>query len=177
MMPSFRQPMRYFLLCLLPVVTALLFSSCGYHIGGLKPVALKDVHSISVGVFTNNSLEPRAGAMVSSAIAEEIQTEGTYSLLSSKEADARLEGSVASIDYMQLRSSYQDTYKSMEVGLKLNVNYKIIDNKSNKVLWTSSATAVSSLFNVGNQQSAKMNALSYATRLVAHDLCGAVSNG
>ncbi len=169
--------MRRFILFLIPMMTALLFCSCGYHIGGLKPVALKNVQSISVGVFTNNSLEPRAGALVSSAIAEAIQTEGTYALVSSKKADVRMEGSVSSIEFMQLRSSYQDTYRSMEVGLKLSVNYRIIDNKKNVVLWTSSATSVSSLFNIGNQQSAKMNALSYAARLVAHDICGAVSNG
>lgn len=169
--------MRRFLLSLMPVTAVLALCSCGYHVGGLKPVAMKNVHSISVGVFTNNTVEPRAGALVSSAIAEDIQTEGTYTLAASKKADVRMEGSVASIGFLQLRSSYQDTYKSMETGLRLSVNYRIVDNKTNKVILTSSATAVSSLFSVGNQQSAKMNALSYAARLVAHDISGAISNG
>ena len=159
------------------VILTMTLCSCGYHIGGLKPAELQNVHTMSVEVFANNTLEPRAGAMVSSAVAEEIQIEGTYGLVKSTKADVRIEGEVRSISFLQLRSSYTDTYESMEVGLRLVVDYRIVESGTNRVLRSSSATAVSSLFNMGNQQSARTNALSYAARLVARDICSSVSNG
>lgn len=158
-------------------LSAVVFSSCGYHVGGLKPEAMKDVSSIAVTMFENNSVEPRVGAVVSSTLATDIQKEGTYRLATYKDADARIEGKVSSVVYRQLRSSDSDSYRSTEVGLQLKVQYKVIDARTNKVLWVSSATAVSSLFDVGNKQSAKTNALYYAARLVSRDITSAIANG
>jgi hypothetical protein len=59
----------------------------------------------------------------------------------------------------------------------MSVSYRVIDARTNKVLWVSSATACSSLFNLGNQQSAKTNALYYAARLISRDITSAIANG
>lgn len=162
---------------LLSSVVLLAFPGCGYHLGGFKPAALSKVSSIRMTVFQNNSFEPAAGALVSSALAEEIQKDGSFRLGSRGKAQARIEGEVTSVQFVQLRSSAQDTYRSSEFGLELNVSYKVIDSATNKVLMSGTETGTSSYFNIGNLQTAKTNALSYAARLVAERIAATITNG
>lgn len=162
---------------LLGSVALLAFSGCGYHLGGVKPAALAKVSSIRMTAFQNNSFEPAAGSLVSSALAEAIQRDGSFRLGSRGKAQARIEGEVVSVQFIQLRSSYQDTYQSSEFGLVLNVSYRVIDSSTNKVLMSGSETGTSSYFNIGNLQTAKTNALSYAARLVADRIAATITNG
>lgn len=162
---------------LLASVLSLSFSGCGYHLGGVKPASLAHVSAIRMTVFANNSFEPAAGSLVTNALSEAIQKDGSFRLGSRGNAQARLEGEVTSVHFVQLRSSSQDTYQSSEYGLVLNVSYRIVDSSTNKVLMSGSESGTSSYFNVGSLQTAKTNALSYAARLVAERIAAVVTNG
>ena len=159
------------------VAISLLCSGCGYHLGGVKPAFLSNVSAIRMTVFTNNSFEPAAGTLVTNALSEAIQRDGTFRLASRGQAQARIEGSVNSINFVQLRSSSRDTYESSELGLVLNVSYRIIDSKTNNVLVSGNESVTSSYFNFGNMQTSKTNALSYAARLVAERIAATITNG
>lgn len=161
---------------LLPVL-CLLAGSCGYQLGGTKPPDLEFAQTVKVCLFANNSLEPRAAALVTGALADELQRDGTYRLSSSGKADIRVEGQVYSITFDQLRSSREDTYKSSELGLRLAVKYRVLDNKTGKVLYNGEAEEVSQFFDVGNIQTSRTNALSYAARLVATSIAETLTNG
>lgn len=153
------------------------FNSCGYHLGGLKPQSMSKVESISVDVFVNDSLEPQASGLVTNSLSEALQRDGTFKLKSRKSADARVEGRIASISYIQLRSSDQDTYRSTEIGLNMIVEYKVIDTNTNRVLTSGSTNNQASLFNLGNSQTSKTNALSYAARLAGQAIADSLTNG
>ena len=112
---------RTVLKLLLPVL-CLLAGSCGYQLGGTKPPKLEFAQTVKVDLFANNSLEPRAATLVTGALADELQRDGTYRLSSRGNADIRVQGEVYSISFDQLRSSREDTYKSSELGLRLSVN-------------------------------------------------------
>ena len=86
-------------------VFCLLAGSCGYQLGGTKPPKLELAQTVKVCLFTNNSLEPRAATLVTGALADELQRDGTYRLSSGADADIRVEGEVYSITFDQLRSS------------------------------------------------------------------------
>lgn len=161
----------------LMALVSLVLSGCGYHLGGVKPKSLANISAVRITVFTNNSFEPAAGSLVTSALAEAIQRDGTFRLASKGKAQARIEGEITSVQFVQLRSSYQDTYKSSELGLILNVSYRIVDSSDNKVLMSGGESVTSSYFNVGNIQTAKTNALSYAARLVAERMAATITNG
>lgn len=162
---------------LLGLVILLAFPGCGYRLGGVKPAALSKVSAIRMTAFENNSFEPAAGALVSSALSEAIQKDGSFRLGSRGNAQARIEGSVTSVEFVQLRSSSQDTYESSELGLVLNVSYRVIDSSTNKVLMSGNESGTSSYFNIGNMQTSKTNALSYAARLVAERIAATITNG
>lgn len=163
---------------LLTLFTAsLLLCSCGYHLGGLKPAAMKEVRTISVDTFVNDSLEVQASGLVTNSIAESLQRDGTFKLVSRKNADARVEGRVISVNYVQLRSSDQDTYRSTELGLRLNVEYRVIQAGTNKVLMRGNASNQASLFSLGNMQTSRTNALSFAARMAGDSIADHISNG
>lgn len=171
-MNRIRHLTRLFLagLCLLAV-------SCGYQLGGTKPTKLEFAKTVQVRLFVNNSLEPRAATLVTGALADEIQRDGTYRLSSRGRSDIRVEGEVHSITFDQLRSSRQDTYKSTELGLRLHVKYKVVNSRNNEVLYASEAEEVAQFFDLGNIQTARTNALSYAARLVATSIAETLTNG
>lgn len=148
-------------------VFCLLAGSCGYQLGGTKPPKLELAQTVKVCLFANNSLEPRAATLVTGALADELQRDGTYRLSSGADADIRVEGEVYSITFDQLRSSREDTYKSTELGLRLSVKYRVVDARTQEILYAGSAEEVGQFFDQGNIQSARTNALSYAARLVA----------
>lgn len=78
-------------------VFCLLAGSCGYQLGGTKPPKLELAQTVKVCLFANNSLEPRAATLVTGALADELQRDGTYRLSSGADADIRVEGEVYSI--------------------------------------------------------------------------------
>ena len=152
-------------------VFCLLAGSCGYQLGGTKPPKLELAQTVKVCLFANNSLEPRG------ALADELQRDGTYRLSSGADADIRVEGEVYSITFDQLRSSREDTYKSTELGLRLSVKYRVVDARTQEILYAGSAEEVGQFFDQGNIQSARTNALSYAARLVATSIAETLTNG
>ena len=123
-------------------VFCLLAGSCGYQLGGTKPPKLELAQTVKVCLFANNSLEPRAATLVTGALADELQRDGTYRLSSGADADIRVEGEVYSITFDQLRSSREDTYKSTELGLRLSVKYRVVDARTQEILYAGSAEEV-----------------------------------
>ena len=79
--------MRFLLL-----FTAAVLTSCtGYQLGGAKPAILRDVNNITVPMFRNDTLHPRAEALATSAATDAVVRDGTYRITSLDKADAILE--------------------------------------------------------------------------------------
>lgn len=156
---------------------ALVVSSCGYHLGGIKPEYMKDMNTYCVEVFENNTVQPSVGMLMSTAMTNTMQSDGTYLLAPRSKADFILKGSVTHIERDSLRTNPDDTYVSSEIGLTVYVNYQVIDNKTGKQLTKGSTSATGSYFNQGvNTVSAMDAALSYATRLAAENITSNLTN-
>lgn len=156
---------------LLTGLLAFLVSSCGYHLGGIKPRYMKNMNTFCVEVFENNTVQPNVGMLMTTAMANELQSDGTYRMAPRSEADFILKGTVTHITRESLRTNTDDTYVSSEIGLTVHVEYEIVDRKSGKVLRENESSATGSYFNQGvNTVSAMDTALSYATRLVAENI-------
>ena len=69
------------------------------------------------------------------------------------------------------------THKSTELGLRLSVKYRVVDARTQEILYAGSAEEVGQFFDQGNIQSARTNALSYAARLVATSIAETLTNG
>lgn len=157
---------------------ALLPSCAGYHVGPRKPPSLKEVNTISVSVFENDTLHPRVGAMATSAINSSLAADGTYKIVSADQADAILEGTVRSIRYDRIRSRRFDTLRPQELDNTVTLAWVLRDAKDpTKVLASGTALGSSQLFVAANLQTARQAALPEATERAGEALVSKLANG
>lgn len=156
---------------LLTGFAAFVVSSCGYHLGGVKPANMKNMNTFAVEMFENNTVQPNVGMLMTTAMADTLQSDGTYRMAPRNKADFIVKGVVTSIERNSLITNTEDTYVSREIGLEVNVDYEVVDRKTGKVLRSGSTSGTGSYYNQGvNTVSAMDTALSYATRRLADSI-------
>lgn len=152
-------------------IAAVAVSSCGYHLGGIKPSYMKDMNTFCVEMFANNTVQPNMGMLVTSAVGNTLQSDGTYRMAPRSEADFVIKGTVTHIERTSQRTSSEDSYVSSEIGLTVYVEYEVIDRKTGKVILKGTESGTGNYFNQDiNTVSAMDSALSYASRLAAEDI-------
>lgn len=165
---------RFFsiLACMLPLFTA----SCGYQLGGLVNGDMKDMKTFDVTMFENQTNYPLVAMQMTTALADALQSDGTFRMVAPSQSDFSVSGKVTSVSASSLTTNPDDTYLSLEIGLTVHVQYTITDRKTGKVIKTGTVSGQGSYFNTsGNAQSARESALSYATRLAADELVDALT--
>ncbi len=132
---------------------------------------MEHLDTFSVRMFENNSLEVQAGILVTNAVTDMVQRDGTYKLASYGDCDFRIEGTITNISYRSLQVKSSNTYISTELAACVSVSYRIIETKTNAVLLAKSLTKEASFYNEDtNIQTARDNAISYAARKIAEDI-------
>jgi hypothetical protein len=166
--------MRFLLL-----LTALALSSCaGYQLGGAKPAILRDVRNVSVPMFHNDTLHPRAEALATSAATDAIVQDGTYRITSLDQADAILEGTVRTITYTPLRTARLDTLRPEELQNSVTLTWTLKDARDpTKILASGSSTGTSRFFVSSNLQTSRNNALPDALERASESMISRLANG
>ena len=158
--------------------TLALAGCAGYQIDGAKPAVLANVRTISVPMFRNDTLHPRAEAIATSAAADAIVRDGTYRLASSGDADAVLEGTIREIDYAQIRSARFDTLRPLELQNSITLDWTLRDGADpNRVLASGTSTGTSRFFVESNLQTARNNALPDALERATEAMVSRIANG
>lgn len=157
------------LLPFLALLTAGFLTGCtGYQLGGSKPSHLSEVHSIQVAVVKNMTQMPRAGAHATNAIAEAFIQDGTYRLGTTDTADARLETTLTTIKYSQLRSTRNDSLRSEEIEMVVEYEWSLVSaDDPRHILEQGSSRGTTSFFVAPNLQTARQNALPNAVKRAA----------
>lgn len=157
---------------MLPLFTA----SCGYQLGGLVNGDMKDMKTFDVTMFENQTNYPLVAMQMTTALADALQSDGTFRMVAPSQSDFSVSGKVTSVSASSLTTNPDDTYLSLEIGLTVHVQYTITNRKTGKVIKTGTVSGQGSYFNTsGNAQSARESALSYATRLAADELVGVLT--
>ncbi|MFD2257910.1 LPS assembly lipoprotein LptE [Luteolibacter algae] len=164
---------------LLLLLLGLISCSCGgYHLGGAKPPSLAAVKTISVPMFKNGTLHPRAESLATSAVTDAIVQDGTYRIAAGSNADAVLEGKISTIEYSTLRSSRLDSLLAEELTNRVSIDWVLRDAKDpTKILGSGSNQGFSSFFVDSNLQTARQNALPDAFERAAQSLVSKLSSG
>ncbi len=148
-----------------------LLPGCGYHLGGLRCNALKDMDTFCVNMFANHTTQPNVAMQMTTALADNLQRDGSFRMASPSDCDFKIDGTVTRIVRDSLRTDSQDSYISSEIGLVVHVSYVVTDCRDGKELMRGSTSAQGSYFNTtGNIQTARESALSYATRKAAQNI-------
>lgn len=158
---------------------ALLLVSCaGYQLGGVKPAAMARVKTISVPMFGNSTLHPRAEALATSAVTNAFVQDGTYRLAKQDQADAVLEGNLRSIRYSTIRGTRLDTLLPEELANTVTIDWTLRDARDpTKVLASGKSSGTSQLFVSSNLQTARNNALPEALERAGEALVSRLANG
>lgn len=155
----------------------LLVSCAGYHLGETKPAAMKGVKTIDVRMFSNATFQPRAGAVVTSAVAEAIVQDGTFRIAKLDKADAILEGNLVNITYMPIRGQRFNTLRPEQLVNTLTINWKVRDAKDpTKLILAGVSTGSSDLFATSNLQTDRSNAVADAAQRAGVALVSTLSN-
>ncbi len=137
----------------------------------MKATALQNMNTFCVEVFDNETEHPNAGMLMTTAMANTLQSDGTYRMASRSESDFVVKGTVRKIDRSSWITSTEDTYISTQIGVCVGVDYQVVDRKSGRVLIASYNEEEGNFFNeVGNTESAFETAISYATRRIADEI-------
>lgn len=146
-------------------------SSCGYRLGGLRAVGMENMNTFTVRMFENNTTEPMAAMLFTTALADNLQRDGVYQIASRHAADFYITGCVRRTSLSSLRTDPDDTYVSSEVGITIDVEYKVVNAKTGGIITENSTEGTGSYFtSMGNVQQARDNALSYAARQAAENI-------
>ena len=117
------------------LLLALACGGCaGYRIGPIKPKPMREVNTIAVPRFKNDTLQPRVDVLLASAVIKQIQQDGTYRVASEKDADAILECKLDRIDRRPSRSVRGNVLQTREYTLTLRVRYRVVKRDTGKEL-------------------------------------------
>lgn len=163
----------------LTLIACCALSSCaGYRLGGVKPRSLSHVKNVSVPMFTNATLHPRAEAIATSAVINALVQDGTYRLSSLDKADAVLIGNLKSIEYSAIRGRRLDTLFPDELSNTVTIQWQLVDARDRtKLLASGSSAGKSQLFVSENLQTARNNALPEASERAGEALVSRIANG
>lgn len=99
----------------------------GYQMGAVKPTPYQDIDRIHIPTFKNDTLEPRAAAIVTNSVIKLLQEDGTYEITTRERADAVLEGKITRIERRQLRAAQTDTLKTTEMKMFIVVEWSLVN--------------------------------------------------
>jgi hypothetical protein len=157
---------------------ALLLSGCaGYHLGPATPAYLRQIHSIAVPIFHNNTLVPRIEALVTTTVIKQIQQDGTFRIANEDNADAILKGEIIIMGRSPARSVRGNVLATTEFNLSLRVRYTLFGRDGKTMAGPSEAAGWTSFFVGEDVNTDERQALPLAAEQLAVHLVSQLSEG
>ncbi len=162
----------------LSLLSACWLTGCAmYHLGPAKPEYLKDVHSLAVPVFRNNTLLPRIESVITDTVTEQFQQDGTFTIASKDTADAVLQGTVERVTRTPARSVTGNVLLTSEFELNVEVRYQLYNRVTNQVLDGGRLTGTTTFFVGSDVEQDERQAIPLAAQQVAVRLVSEVAEG
>ena len=173
-----RSRRRRFAAALLGACLPFLSAGCaGYHLGPAKPAFLKDIHTLAIPAFRNNTLIPRMEGLVTDTVIKQFQQDGTYEIVDAGSADAILRCTLERVTRTPERSLTNNVLQTTEFDVDLLVRYQLIERTTGKVLDNGRADGVTNFFVGGDIQQDEQQALPIAAEQLAIHLVSMISEG
>ena len=156
----------------------LCLSGClGYHIGPVKPYYLRDVHTLAVPTFENQTLLPRIEVLVTNTVIKQFQQDGTFQIVGNEDADATLKAEIMRVDRSPARSVRGNVLATTEFTLAMHVKYTLIGRDGNPISPPGEAVGTTSFFVGTDVTTDERQALPLATQELATRLVSQLSEG
>lgn len=149
----------------------------GYHIGPVKPAALRDIHTIAVPTFVNRTLHPRIEVLVTGTVIKQFQQDGTFQIAGDDQADAILRAEIVDINRAPARSVRGNVLATTEFTLAMRVKYKLVGRDGHPLGAEGVAVGTTSFFVGTDVVTDERQALPLATEQLATQLVSQLSEG
>ncbi len=117
----------------LPVLAAIFFAGCaGYHLGSVNGDVAGE-KTVEVKPFNNQTLQPRLGDVVTQALLERLQTDGTYHLVTAEPGDLVVNGVIRSYTRVGLGNLNADSSTMQNYRVTVTVHVTVSDRASGKL--------------------------------------------
>jgi hypothetical protein len=142
--------MKPFAALLTSVLLLFLTGCAGYHIGAQVPKKMKDVKTVAVPTFHNNTLVPRMESLAASTVVKQFQQDGTFQVRNADEADVIIEGTITSLKRRGARSVRSDVERQQEYYLDITFAFNVIKRDTGARLDYGTLTGEATFFVSGN---------------------------
>ena len=164
---------------LFPALLSLALCSCANYQMGSTPKApgMTDIKVIYLPTVQNETDETDIPGIVSNAILQEIDRDGTFRHGRKDESDAILEVTVKKIERVPIRQSTQQFLTTLQYQLILVLEYRLYNMKEKKdVIRKTNATGTTTFFVGGDQTESQRQAFPLAAVSAAQALVTSIAN-
>jgi len=118
------------------ILSALIISSCGYHVAGKADLVPKSVHTICIPAFTNITTRYKITDQLAEAISREFITRTRYRIVNNPDqADAVLRGAV--VNYVAFATLFdQKTGRASGFQANLTLQVTLTERATGKVIFS-----------------------------------------
>lgn len=163
---------------LLSATFALLLTGCaGYQLGGIKPLVMEGIETVSVQTFANETLTPRVEVLAANSLTKAIQEDGTYTIVSNTEADAVIYGKITEVRRSQARAVRGNVFETREFNLYVTLQIEVMNRVTGEILATRTAQGATSFFFSDDLLQEERQALPLAIEQAAQSLTSSIANG
>lgn len=155
---------------------AALLTGC-YTLGDARPAMMRGITTLAVPVSKNKTLEPNVEALLADTITKQLQTDGTYSIAYSDNADAVLETTLTSLRRAPARSLRGNVVATSEFLLYSTVNYRVVEQRTGRELMSGDVTGQTSFFVTADLQTDETQAVPLAFADTASKLVSRLGEG
>ncbi len=151
----------------------------GYQLGGeaAKPSYVKNIHTVAVKAFRNNTLLPRLEGLVTDAVVKQIEQDGTYRVVGDSEADSVLTGYIEKVTRQPARSVRGNVLLSSEFTLTVTVRFQLTERSSSKIIDSGTLDGDTSFFVGEDVQQDESQAIPIAAEQVATRIVSQITEG
>lgn len=114
----------------LTLLATLTLTGC-YHLGSSVP---QELRTVSVQTFENQTNYPQVNAITTQTIAQQLISDGTFTITDSDSARLTLQGTITSCVNTSVRYDRNRTIVTDEYRMHLTATVYVIDNKTKKLL-------------------------------------------
>ena len=162
----------------LGLLSLVLCSCANYKMGNTpKAEGLTDVRVLYIPTVQNETDETAVPGIVTNALLQEIDRDGTYRHARKDESDASLEVTVKKIERVSIRQSTEQFLTSLQFELILTLEYRLYNMKEKKeIIPPTQLKGTTTFFVQGDQTESQRQALPPAAINAAQNLVNAISS-
>jgi len=162
----------------LGLLSLVLCSCASYKMGNTpKAEGLTDVRVLYIPTVQNETDETAVPGIVTNALLQEFDRDGTFRHARKDESDAALEITVKKIERVSIRQSTEQFLTSLQFQLILTLEYRLYNMKEKKeIIPPTQVKGTTTFFVQGDQTESQRQALPPAAINAAQNLVAAISN-